>query len=108
MAQIDHYTFSADGTMPGEFIHLGQYSQLTIGEVDAEDFGGGTLLIQKETLNGSRSTIRSISAGQFIGMQDKTIRLELSDGLMLYIELTGATDPNLYVEHRNQQRVNGN
>ena len=91
--------------MPNEFHHQGRYSQIVIGEVTAQDMGGGTLLIQKSTLNGGRHTIRSITAAKFLVMQDRTLRLELPSETSVYVELVGATAPNLYIEHRQQQDV---
>jgi hypothetical protein len=102
-AIIEYYTFTADGVIPSEFKHQGRYSQITMGSVDARDFGGGTLLIQKSTLNGSRHTIRSITAAEFDTMQDRTLRLELPDETVIYVEMTGSSSPNLYIEHRQQQ-----
>jgi len=103
---IEYHTFSADGVLPSEFQHQGRFSQITIGEVTAEDMGGGTLLIQKATLNGSRHTIRRIPEEEFLTMQDRTLRLELPDETVIYVELTGSTAPNLYIEHQQQQDMN--
>jgi len=100
---IEYHTFTADGVLPNEFQHHGRFSQITIGEVTAKDFGGGTLLIQKATLNGSRHTIREVTAADFLVMQDRTLRLELPDETIVYVELTGSTAPNLYIEHQQQQ-----
>ncbi len=100
---IEQYVFTADGVLPDQFQHQGRFSQLTMGEVDAEDMGGGTLLIQKGTLNGSRHTIRRVPESEYLVMQDRTLRLELPDETLIYVELTGSTNPNLYVEHRQQQ-----
>ena len=97
-----HYTFTGDGDTPDDFHHLGRYSQLTIGSTDAENFGGGTLLIQKRTLNGKVHSIRQITSTQFAKMQDKTIRMELPDGTRVTVNLRSSTNPNLYIEHRNQ------
>tara|TARA_R110000851_G_scaffold9579_3_gene35583 strand:- start:33252 stop:33578 length:327 start_codon:yes stop_codon:yes gene_type:complete len=100
---IDYYTFSANGTMPDIFYHQGRFSQLTMGQVGAENFGGGSLLLQKTTLDGGLHTIRTITAADFALLQDKTLRLELPDETELKVTLTGSTTPNLYVEHRNQK-----
>ncbi len=100
---IEDYIFTADGVLPSQFQHQGRFSQITIGEVNAEDMGGGTLLIQKGTLNGSRHTIRIIPESEYLTMQDRTLRVELPDETLIYVELTGSTSPNLYVEHRQQQ-----
>ncbi len=96
------HTFSDDGDTPDDFSHFGRYSQLTIGSTDAESFGGGTLRIQKRTLNNKLHTIRMITASAFAKLQDKTIRLELPDGTRIVVNLNSSTDPSLYVEHRNQ------
>lgn len=99
---IEFYTFTANGTTPQSFFHQGRFSQLTIGKVGGEDMGSGNLLIQKVTLDGGLHTIRTISAVEFGTIQDKTLRLELPDETEVKVSLTGATAPNLYVEHRNQ------
>lgn len=100
---IDFYTFVDNGEMPGQFFHQGRYSQITIGSIDAESFGGGTLLIQKDTLNGSVHTIRAITEDEFYTMQDRTLRMELPTNSTIRMSLINATSPNLYVEHRQQR-----
>lgn len=100
---IEYHTFAADGVLPSQFRHQGRFSQITIGSVDADNMGGGTLLIQKATLNGSRHTIRRIPEAEFLDMQDRTLRLELPDESVVYVEMIGSTAPNLYVEHQQQQ-----
>lgn len=108
MAVIEFLTItdvsgSSGTTFPDRFMHQGRYSQITIGEVNAKDFGGGTLLIQKNTLNGSLHTVREITEAEYELMIDKTLRLELPDESEITVDLVGATAPNLYIEHRNQK-----
>lgn len=100
---IEYYTFTADGTLPEDFIHQGRYSQITMGKVTAEDMGGGSLLIQKLTLDGGLHTIRTITPEEFADMQDRTLRLELPDESVIKLSMSGSTTPNFYVEHRNQK-----
>jgi hypothetical protein len=100
---IEFYTFTVDGASPDNFSHQGRFSQLSIGKVGADNFGGGTLLICKPTIDGGQHVVRSIPVAEFIILKDKTIRLELPDETEIFIELTGSTSPNLYVEHRNQK-----
>jgi hypothetical protein len=103
MANDNPETITGTGGSADLGQHNGRYSQLTIGQVGNEDFGGGSLLIKKLTLSGGLHIIRTITAAQFAVLQDKTIRLELPDGSGIEVELTGATDAELYVEHRNQE-----
>ncbi len=100
---IQYYTFSADGVAPDNFSHQGRFSQISIGKEGAEDFGGGVLLIQKPTLDGGMHTVRQLTAKEFAGMKDKTLRLELPDQTNVFVKLTGSTSPDLYVEHNNQK-----
>lgn len=100
---IEHYTFTVDGVTPDSFSHIGRFSQLSIGKTTGDDFGGGTLLIQKPTLDGGIHTVRSISSAEFAIIKDKTIRLELPDETPVFVALTGSTNPTLYIEHRNQK-----
>lgn len=100
---INYHTFTDNGLMPGEFWHQGRYSQITIGATDAESFGGGSLLIQKDTLIGSVHTIRIVTEAEFLSMQDRTLRLELPNNTNIKVSLVDAVEPNLYVEHRQQK-----
>jgi len=99
----DYHTFTADGVVPENWAHIGRFGQLTIGKVGAEDFGGGTLRIQKDTLDGGWHTVREITEAQFDTLQDKSIRTEFPDESKVRVELYGSTSPNLYVEYRNQK-----
>ena len=103
MSNDQIHTFTADEAGVELGPHQGRYSQLTIGQVGNADFGTGTLLIQKKTLGGGVHTVRSITAAQYAALQDKTVRLELPNGTAIVVEVTGATSPDLYVEHRNQE-----
>lgn len=104
MASIPFKLFSADGSNTDDpFIHNARYSQLTIGKVGSESFGGGTLLIQKTTLDGGLHTIESLDQAGFDALATKTIRLELTRGEEVIVTLGGSTTPNLYLEHRNQR-----
>lgn len=88
--------------------HTKRFSQFAIGRLAPDnttneaDFGGGTLELAFETLGGGTHVLRSISAAEFASMQDKTIRLELPANTNLLVSLTGATNPRLFVQHRNQ------
>lgn len=95
------FTFSADGNSD-EFSHTGRYSQITIGKVGSDDFGGGVVSINKTTLDGGTHVIRNISADQFAAMTNKTLRLELTNATKVFVSIAGSTTPDLYVEHRNQ------
>ena len=99
---IEYHTFAADGSLPDNFFHEGRFSQITIGKVGAQDMGGGVLLIQKDTLDGGKHTIRMVTEEEFQVMQDRTLRVEMPPDSSLYLELTGSVAPNLYVEHRQQ------
>lgn len=99
-----HVTFVADGENELNN-HSGRYSQLTIGKVGKQDFGDGQLFVQKRTLDNGLHTIRTITAAQFLAMANKTVRLELPNGTLIVVTLSGSTNPNLYVEHRNQQDI---
>ena len=99
---IDYHTFTADGELPDNFLHQGRFSQITLGEVNAMDFGGGEIWLQKDTLNDSKHIVRIVTEDEFQIMQDRTLRVEMPPQSKLYISLVGAISPNLYVEHRQQ------
>lgn len=103
MAETDrHHTFTTNEKTTEELRSDGRFSQLAIGAVGSADFGGGTLLIHKDTLAQGLHTIRSITSTEFASLTNKSIKLELPSGTRIVLELTGATSPNLYVEYRNQ------
>jgi len=106
MANTPFKLFSADGSNSADpFLHTHRYSQLTIGKVGSVDFGGGTLLIQKTTLDGSGGLhdIDSLVLADFDALETKTVRLELTAGEEIVVTLTGSLTPDLYIEHRNQR-----
>ena len=103
MADVTFYTFSSNETMADSFVHQGRFSQLILGKEGAENMGGGSIHIQKPTLDGGIHTVRIISEAEFNALQDRSIRLELPDEARIKIKMVGATSPNFYVEHSNQR-----
>lgn len=91
---------TASASRPEPFIHKNRYSQLKIGNSAHADFGGGTLNIQTSCEDGNFHTFKSITAVS--QLDSATMLLELPNREQIQVELVNATNPDLYIEHKNQ------
>ncbi len=94
---MSNHTFTDNGRSP-DWSHKTRTSTMRFGDETSVNFGGGTLYIQAQTEIGTYHTIRTIQS--LDELNNSAIIIEQPAGTRLSVRLEGATNPDLYVEHK--------
>ena len=101
------HTFTGTGgSLPTQFKTPAQEGEVFVfvGSEGSEDFGGGTLKIQKVRSDGTLSTLKEITV--LDTQDDRSMRVILPGNQLVDVTLTGASAADLGIEIQSGSRRN--